>query len=366
MQGFNMGRYYPPSTTSPPRFNTSSSSKKLTTAPPTVRFELPFAVWCTHCAPHAIVGQGVRFNATKKKVGNYYSTPIWSFRVKHTTCGGWWEIRTDPERCEYVVVEGARRRDYGPDDKGVEGEDGEDLRFLTEEEKRKRKEDAFAAFEGKTEEKGRERGDRERIEDLLEAAEVARDDWGVNARMRRVFRGDRKVLQGEERGKEKMQERFSLGMEIVGETEGDRVRAGLVEFGAAAAEEESVVEGERWKPLFPEMESGAVVQSSNLSSLRGKKLKAEVKAERSRAGLQQTLVSNSRASIDPFLSAEARSTQKKELGILKRKRGAESEQVSTTNENATTAVPKDVDTVENKQGQKAVKKTALLVGYDSD
>ena len=28
-----------------------------------MRFELPFAVWCQHCKPEAIVGQGVRFNA---------------------------------------------------------------------------------------------------------------------------------------------------------------------------------------------------------------------------------------------------------------------------------------------------------------
>src|SRR5690348_2194395 len=134
MQGFNMGRYYPPDASNAPTFNTTSHplgkrASKISQGILTVRFELPFAVWCDHCKPPAIIGQGVRFNAEKKKVGNYHSTPIWSFRMKHSACGGWWEIRTDPQKSEYIVTEGARRRDYGPENKGAEAEG--DLKFLT-------------------------------------------------------------------------------------------------------------------------------------------------------------------------------------------------------------------------------------------
>jgi hypothetical protein len=40
---------------------------------------------------------GVRYNAEKKKIGSYYSTPIYSFRCKCHLCDGWFEIETDPK-----------------------------------------------------------------------------------------------------------------------------------------------------------------------------------------------------------------------------------------------------------------------------
>ena len=40
---------------------------------------------------------GVRYNAEKRKVGNYYSTPIYAFRCKCHLCDGWFEIQTDPK-----------------------------------------------------------------------------------------------------------------------------------------------------------------------------------------------------------------------------------------------------------------------------
>src|ERR1700760_311319 len=105
MQGFNMGRYHPPASLDPDLDNKRSrgfnrnanGSSTRGSGPPTVRFEMPFAIWCTNCQPEQIIGQGVRFNAQKVKVGNYYTSPIWAFRIKHTLCGGPIEIRTDPQ-----------------------------------------------------------------------------------------------------------------------------------------------------------------------------------------------------------------------------------------------------------------------------
>ncbi|KAF2792899.1 DUF572-domain-containing protein [Melanomma pulvis-pyrius CBS 109.77] len=363
MQGFNMGRYYPPSN-SPPRFNTThplgARASKITSGILTVRFELPFAVWCSTCKPTAIVGQGVRFNAEKKKVGNYYSTPIWSFRMKHTACGGWWEIRTDPKNAAYVVVEGAVKRDYGPEEE-KEGE----LKGLTEEERQKRREDAFANLEGKLEEKGAEKKNKERVLELYEASEVWKDPYDQNAKLRRVFRGQRKILQGEERIKEGMQEKFSLGIEIADEIESDRVRAGLVEFGTVGESDRKIDEMAR-KPLFAAKEPSKRTDSK--TKTKTKKLKAEVKAEQSRHSLQQALVGNTRAVINPFLSDKARSSNKPNFGILKRKRSADSTpDVSSTT--PTTPVPSQ----ENRVVQTSLKKppipippSATLVDYDSD
>ncbi|KAI4911405.1 uncharacterized protein J4E92_010218 [Alternaria infectoria] len=363
MQGFNMGRYYPPDASNPPSFNNSSHplgkrANKITQGILTVRFELPFAVWCNHCTPPAIIGQGVRFNAEKKKVGNYHTTPIWSFRMKHSACGGWWEIRTDPQNSEYVVVEGARRRDYGPTVKD-DTADGE-LKFLTEEERQKRRDDAFANLEGKMEDKGVEKKNRERVEELYDKAEVWRDPYDVNAKLREVFRGKRKVWKREDRHKEGMQEKFSLGLDIVDETEADRTRAGLVEFGAKDVGVGGEGEGLAWRPLFGEAEVGDVKAVE--SARKTKKLKAEVAKEKSRLGLQQTLVGNSRAVVDPFLNKEASATPRVNLGILKRKRVAETKD--------TVAIPTASEQeTEKTESVVPTKKQALLgalVGYDSD
>ena len=54
--------------------------------------------------------QGVRFNAEKQQVGNYFSTKIWNFSMKSPCCGERIEVQTDPKNHEYVVVRGARRK----------------------------------------------------------------------------------------------------------------------------------------------------------------------------------------------------------------------------------------------------------------
>lgn len=46
------------------------------------RFEMPFNIWCGGC--NSMIAKGVRFNAEKKQVGNYYSTKVcWSWLPKH-------------------------------------------------------------------------------------------------------------------------------------------------------------------------------------------------------------------------------------------------------------------------------------------
>ncbi|KAL5467796.1 hypothetical protein PMIN07_003511 [Paraphaeosphaeria minitans] len=301
MQGFNMGRYYPPDASNAPSFNAKPplSSRTKPSGALTVRFELPFAVWCAHCKPEAIVGQGVRFNAEKKKVGNYYSTPIWSFRMKHSACGGWWEIRTDPKNAKYVVVE--------------------------------------------------KKAHTERLGELYDAAEMWRDPYDVNARLRREFREKRKRWKKEDRVKEGMQEKFSFGYEIADATESDVVRAKMVDFGAGAVDED--VQEVVKRPLFTS------VKATMTGTGPKKKLKAEIAAEKSRQSLQQSLVGNTRASIDPFLSTETKSSSKLSLGI-KRKR---EEQAAGEVKSLSSAT-----ILSEQSAAKAPALTTALVDYDSD
>lgn len=73
----------------------------------TVRFELPFSIYCLSCEKR--ISQGNRFNAKKVKTGNYYSTAIYQFTLKCHLCSGIIEIRTDPQNTDYAIVSGARR-----------------------------------------------------------------------------------------------------------------------------------------------------------------------------------------------------------------------------------------------------------------
>lgn len=69
---------------------------------------MPWNAWCLHCNIH--IGQGVRYNAEKKKVDMYYTTPIWQFRMRCRSCSGWMEIRTDPKHADFVCIEGVKKK----------------------------------------------------------------------------------------------------------------------------------------------------------------------------------------------------------------------------------------------------------------
>jgi coiled-coil domain-containing protein 130 len=81
-----------------------------------IRFEMPYNCWCTGCSTH--IGKGVRYNAEKKKVGAYFTTPIWQFTMPCYYCDTVFVIKTDPERRDYEFVSGVRRKveEFEPED----------------------------------------------------------------------------------------------------------------------------------------------------------------------------------------------------------------------------------------------------------
>jgi coiled-coil domain-containing protein 130 len=60
---------------------------------------------------------GVRYNAEKSKVGMYYTTPIYKFRMKCHLCPNYIEMKTDPANHDYVIIAGARRKEQRWDPK---------------------------------------------------------------------------------------------------------------------------------------------------------------------------------------------------------------------------------------------------------
>jgi coiled-coil domain-containing protein 130 len=84
-----------------------------------IRFELPFNIWCEGCKAH--IGMGKRYNAMKKKIGMYYSTPVLQFDMKCHMCPNMIIIVTDPKNTEYQIIAGAQKRvdTYDPTDIGL-------------------------------------------------------------------------------------------------------------------------------------------------------------------------------------------------------------------------------------------------------
>lgn len=295
-----MGRYVPPDQEGVISGNQlhgkhalGARANKISQGILTVRFEMPYPIWCTHCPKPTIIGQGVRFNAEKKKVGNYYSSAIYSFRMKHIACGGVIEIRTDPKNTAYVVTEGARKRDLG-EDKVEEG----DIKIMTQEEREAMRDNAFAALEGKVEDKKRLDHSKRRLEELEDLSEKQWEDpYERNKKLRKAFREGRHLREKDAGVAAALQDKMSLGLDLLPEHADDAKRARLVEYGESNSERSMAKTIS--KPLF-EKEQTPSNKSKSLKPKR--KLKAEHHAEQKRAAIVAEIRGNTRATMDPFVS----------------------------------------------------------------
>ena len=252
--------------------------------------------------------------------------------MKHVVCGGWIEIRTDPKNTAYVVTEGAKKRDTG-EDKHQEGE----IRIRTDEERERLQNDAFAALEGRVEDKRQTLTDKSRIEEIQRAKEKDWEDpYAASKRLRRAFRADRKVREKKEGVTEALKDRMSLGMDLLEENDDDRRRAGFVEFGPV--DRETAIVKATSRPLFAD----AAKPTTTAVKKRGV-AKVMPDAERRREKLRQELSNNTRAALDPFLSLDKPLAST--LGV-KRKKAAEASAVVQPDGKEPTSLP--------------------LVDYDSD
>lgn len=249
------------------------------------------------------------------------------------------EIRTDPQNTAYVVTEGAKKRDTG-DDRLREGEiviAG----MKTEEEKARVANDPFASLEEKVGDKRQAATEKARIEELYRANERAWEDPGeANRRLRRGFRVERKVRARQAEATQALQERMGLGVELLEETEGDRKRAGNVEFGEVSRD--IAMTKAQSKPLFT-LEKQVVKKSPAKVKKKGAKATEEERKETLRKELGQ----NTRAVLDPFLSDQkSRSTP---IRLVKRNQ----------------TIPTDAS--ESIAPEDNLKRNAMtLVDYDSD
>ncbi|KAK2613065.1 Protein saf4 [Conoideocrella luteorostrata] len=359
MQGFNMGRYVPPDlegTTSANKLHKKHAlgqraSKLASHGVLTVRFEMPFPIWCSSCPKPTIIAQGVRFNAEKKKVGNYYTTTIWSFRFRHASCGGTIEMRTDPKNTAYIVVEGATKRDTGEDKGPREGDEA--LVIMTDQEREALRKNAFASLEKTIEDREKLKIASARIEDLRDAQAKHWDDpYAMNQKLRTAFRVGRKGREKDQVKTDELRDRMGLGIELVPETEEDARRAALIDYGSG--EEHDGGKKALAKPLFKVATEKSIPSDDPRRKGSSHKLKAEKQAAYRKDAFVSAIVSNTRLVKDPFLHKQDVVKLGKLPGV-KRKR-AEDKGAETA-----AAPPPPAKMVHARE-----KNSTALVEYDSD
>ncbi|TRM64976.1 CWC16 protein [Schizophyllum amplum] len=215
MQGFN--KYYPPDYDGEKHKSLNAyrgkhalgdRARKLDQGILITRFELPFNIWCGTCNNH--IGMGVRYNAEKKKIGNYYSTPIFEFRCKCHLCDGWFKIQTDPKNTRYVVTEGARQKDeeWDPEENGGYA--------IHDTEGNAAPADPLAALEKTTDAQNHmTKVQQPRLEELEEASErFNADPYALSRKVRKHFRAEKKVEQKKRTADDEIKNRYGLPEEL--------------------------------------------------------------------------------------------------------------------------------------------------------
>lgn len=198
-------------------------ARKLSQGILIIRFEMPYNIWCDGCKNH--IGMGVRYNAEKKKVGNYYTTPIYRFRMKCHLCVNYIEMQTDPATCDYVIVSGASRKEE-------RWNMAENEQILTTEhsEKEKLETDAMYKLDHGGKDKEKLRAAIPSLSDLQEHQAGWKDDFQLNSFLRRKFREEKKAISEEEEKDNAVRKRLGLSIPLVPEKEEDKKLASLLTF----------------------------------------------------------------------------------------------------------------------------------------
>ncbi|XP_050132502.1 uncharacterized protein LOC126608594 [Malus sylvestris] len=184
-----------------------------------IRFEMPYHIWCGGC--NSMIAKGVRFNAEKKQVGNYYSTKIWSFTMKSPCCKQEIVIQTDPKNCKYVIISGATQKN-----EEFDIEDAETFELPADEERGKLA-DPFYRLEHQEEDLQKKKEAEPVLVRLQRISDDRHlDDYSLNKALRAKLRSQKKRVAEEEATSRKM----GLGIRLLPVAEEDAAAASLVKF----------------------------------------------------------------------------------------------------------------------------------------
>ncbi|KAF9902625.1 hypothetical protein BX616_001871 [Lobosporangium transversale] len=255
-----------------------------------VRFELPYTIWCNQCDNS--IAKGVRFNAEKKKIGNYYSTPILSFRMRCHLCSNWFEIQTDPKNALYLVTAGARKKD-----EDFNASDNETLELDSPEELERRVNDKFAQLEHAQKDVLKA---QQGVTQLTRLQQLNDRQWSdpytQSQRLRKGFRTEKKQRLKAEAECQAIADRVGLTLKVLPESQQDRDVANKTEF---ASGQKDLLERK-----LKEIKSGALFSKSK----GGSKAKGLVKSpgvskssDKVVRDLASVVTTNTLLQVDPFL-----------------------------------------------------------------
>ncbi|KAJ2725178.1 Protein saf4 [Coemansia sp. Benny D115] len=252
----------------------------------TVRFELPYSIWCTACQELKATGQ--RFNAEKKKIGSYYSTPIWSFRMKCNTCQSWFEIHTNPQQTTYEVVSGARKKELPSGDKQDTEEstspiDQEIIDLTASINTGQNANDGLRRLELERLKKQRAQQMADRLRSLQSSSDRQwRDADASNSRLRDIFRQGRRKRDRDREESAEIQKRLGISLPVLPAHSSDSLVASATQFGDGRRRKKTDKHACLGQPMF---------RSSGAGGAKGKQVSLK-----SRIALQ------SLANADPFAS----------------------------------------------------------------
>lgn len=163
---------------------------------------------CAKC--NLRISQGVRFNAEKKKEGEYYTTPIWSFKFKCTKCKNGIVIKTDPQNARYKVVTGGLEQNFSSPP------------MLNNESDKKEDKDAFKQMEKEKLQIQQASLARSQIQYLYELnSRRWKDSYATSRKLRDKFRRERHALESQKNIDDDISNRNSLHIKLVSETTED-------------------------------------------------------------------------------------------------------------------------------------------------
>mmetsp|Transcript_39843 Transcript_39843/g.158452 ORF Transcript_39843/g.158452 Transcript_39843/m.158452 type:complete len:343 (-) Transcript_39843:957-1985(-) len=185
-------------------------AKKLKDGILRVRFEMPFNIWCNGCENH--IGKGVRYNADKSKVGNYHSTPIYSFRMKCHLCDNYIEIRTDPQARDYVVYSGGKRK---VEEWTAADAETIDLSNVGTAEGDRGGVDPFASLEKEVAQLKKAEEGKKRLNSLKRDRDSRfRDDYASSQRLRSIFRTEKKAIAEKKKEDDKLKKKLGVSIPL--------------------------------------------------------------------------------------------------------------------------------------------------------
>ncbi|KAF4519610.1 hypothetical protein B566_EDAN003777 [Ephemera danica] len=213
-----------------------------------IRFEMPYNIWCDGCKNH--IGMGVRYNAEKTKVGMYYTTPVYQFRMKCHLCDNHIEMKTDPGNLDYVIVSGARRQENRWDPLQNE-------QVVPEEKATSRRmaDDAMFKLEHGEGDKSKAQDQAPRLQQLAGLREERwKDDYAANSALRATFRAQRQQLSLQTEQDKQLLARTSLSITLLPEAPEDTHMASLLTLAPAQSMSErfsKAVERIDQRPVLP-------------------------------------------------------------------------------------------------------------------